>query len=1392
VPEYLGNIEVPAIVPIGTFPLELQYGSSVIIPPQIVRHLVDNGEQKVEQRFVLGNGAKQFNVKVEKITYWQRIALRDFWEARSGAYGAFTLNWPNSNLNGTTPYTVRFGDPGLTFEWLSNFICSSGVRLIEIPSNALAYTSAKVVNRFPDAALKVALTDQVQELIPLVRVKPKTAGYPTINMSDRRVTIDGTLYQPRLLDWDPIQQNIEGGADQVAFTFGNADRVMSLLANDVDLVRSIFEFSLFHVNTNTKIDLWAGEVVGWSADKGPQFIIQATDGVYDLRLNYPCRTVNRTCWKLYADGKGCPWTPAIGTTTFKIVNGKEYNFVPSESECDHGFDTKNGCMAHKMDNYYGGVSCLPQAVRTKDNSTGTWGMGRATLTSSSMIDDSVYGKPIPEIYTDTDIPVNAMLISGRDEGDFYSGLGIVGEGPILEWTPGPTQLLDGNPNHGPGNYGLRLVNGDDPNTQPFNLGAGSPQVYDAERAAGLAFAEIRRSDAKGLQISKLAEHVMQVSVRRGLAGRIWTAPGVCTTGCLTNPVWIAVNAYLKARGYRFASVAECEQIVDIQAAIEAAAICDQWVDTLIGTGQEQQFKFIGIIGDAKPLRQWLDEILNTCLGYYTFRFNKLRIGIRSSATSLEGYGPGNIIVGSMVFAPKQPEFNDLTIRFGDPDYQLLQNIVNVDDKTHKQHIGGSTTPVSLPGEMTLAGVASKSVAGRIASVRVREAVGGVNPTEYRKARSISFKTTILGLSSEPGQVQSIVDQDLPDGAMKMRCKSWKLFSDMSVAISGETVTDSMYDIISTPGPKLSDVWVDPVLPPEGFPPDDFEYRLETIGDGFLRIKDFACKTNALSVDKAYFSIYYVDETQLPSMYSTLDVDADDTTFHYYGTPPVADQYLLIDTEIVLVKSVTKTDDNHGSFEAVRGQLGTTAAAHGRQTTTVSAIVDNQEFTVGTGKTLYAGLGLVNNSGESIPISSYAPLSGNIFTTLPFAALTVGESVYADPRIYPLQLRNECVSLPPRFFKSDKRYAYQNDINMPFAGIVAVVGNLENTRGERSPDVTKHYMPLRLRTGGGSGYRFDHPAAPAGVTEDAFMPLYVLRDQAFVEAYAEFSGGASDPIPTPAAPSMLTPRDLGYSGYVKVTGTADGLQLSVTVGNLTIPTITYSGNDDAAQAIWLRDWLNGGDEFAAAYSADIDGTDNTKVNIRDKFSLGGQVSAVGSPELTIDYAGFTNYLGITRGRRYACAFYSHSANAISALGPASESTGATGGSQAIDIRNLPNTGDTRVTAVLIYATPDGGDGSVWKKVGEISPGAAYFTDSVTEAALASQPTWNGPVQTESSGAMKVTVRQNGVKWFQLKISSNSNRSQSIPGEALGSAAKGASITADLNNGKEVARLAVMLI
>ena len=127
-------------------------------------------------------------------------------------------------------------------------------------------------------------------------------------------------------------------------------------------------------------------------------------------------------------------------------------------------------------------------------------------------------------------------------------------------------------------------------------------VYKDNFAAGTAFIVIRRSDAKGLQLSKPGDHAMVANVQAGMSGWVWTSLGTRVFGPpLKNPVWIAVNMMLRARGLRLGGSATTAQLdlaetfFDVQAALDAAAICDDSVTKMVGSGSEPQFKFRGVL-----------------------------------------------------------------------------------------------------------------------------------------------------------------------------------------------------------------------------------------------------------------------------------------------------------------------------------------------------------------------------------------------------------------------------------------------------------------------------------------------------------------------------------------------------------------------------------------------------------------------------------------------------------------------------------------------------------------------------------------------------------------------------------------------------------------------------
>ena len=616
---------------------------------------------------------------------------------------------------------------------------------------------------------------------------------PDIYLSDRRVTVGGQLYLPRVLGiGEPgsdviISQDIRGTADNVQFTFGNADRVITQLANDTDLKYAQIDLSLFHVNSGILLQLWSGFIISFVADGSPQFTAQCSDGLYQITQMYPVRAISRQCWKTFADGVNCPYAA--------------HGSGGDPTTCDYYFDSANGCQAHGMTQYFGGHPAEPQGVVIKDNSTGLWGFGRSTVTATSIISDTIWGNALQEIWCNDDgdpgkaFWVNCMIAAGRDESDFYDALGIVGAGPIGRYTGMLVYqnadgyryiiapMLDGQPPHGfkvdgglnvisdNPTMGLREVAGADPQSDSFSLGQGTPQVWGPQRAAGTAFLEIRRTDQSGIQPSTTDQHQMQVPISQGLTGWTWDQNGnrTAVTG-LTNPFWIAVNSLLRVLGLAGApSGTELNQIVLSSLVVGdgsgAAEIADTLVTPVVGSGVEKQFRFQGVLAQQKPFRDWLVEILACGLGFFTWEFGKLKVGCRINASAVDAFTLGNILFQSLRLEPLEASFEHLIIDFADQAYQFQANTAEYQDKSHAAYFGRAGAP--LTARQHLVGCATISQALRLAATRTREEIGGVNSAEWRNARAATWKTTLLGLGNEVGHVVSMTHPDVP--GMKGTC-----------------------------------------------------------------------------------------------------------------------------------------------------------------------------------------------------------------------------------------------------------------------------------------------------------------------------------------------------------------------------------------------------------------------------------------------------------------------------------------------------------------------------------------------------------------------------------------------------------------------------------------------
>lgn len=114
-PDSIGRITVPEPASSGVFPLTTDYPLEVRRDHEVVVHQFGSGNAKVEQRFLLGAGARRFIIRKQWLRDAERIALRNFWESKYGPYNAFYYNAPNDDGQGTTQYVCRFANEPLSW-----------------------------------------------------------------------------------------------------------------------------------------------------------------------------------------------------------------------------------------------------------------------------------------------------------------------------------------------------------------------------------------------------------------------------------------------------------------------------------------------------------------------------------------------------------------------------------------------------------------------------------------------------------------------------------------------------------------------------------------------------------------------------------------------------------------------------------------------------------------------------------------------------------------------------------------------------------------------------------------------------------------------------------------------------------------------------------------------------------------------------------------------------------------------------------------------------------------------------------------------------------------------------------------------------------------------------
>lgn len=652
--------------------------------------------------------------------------------------------------------------------------------------------------------------------------------------------------------------NDDKGSDNVQFRFGNADRIMTQFMNSTDLMWADIDLSLYHVNSGILLQLWKGFIVNAVSDGSSVFQVMCSDGLYQSGQLYPTRTIQRTCPWTFNDGVYCPYsTKGTGgdpttcdygydTANGCLSHGMQFYFggQPTEIQSVLIKDNSTGVFgigrskvtatSIVSDTVFD--NALPQIWCNQGN--GNNPALNAFNTNGQVIDVRDEGDFFRVLAIIGEGPLGDYTISPGFGGEYVTN----SDGYVVEIAPladgfacqGFKTASNGTSASKNTDLGLRQVLGyfpiqqlsgtyTNPSYQQFDLTSTTPTSGPLYFAAGTAFVELLYPKPSGVAPSVPIQHGLTAPIAQGLWSWRFDASGNRTAfKGETNPFWIAVNCYLRSLGLAdlpalsgvalgFAdspTVDPADQIAlfDLKSLFVgdgsgAAEIADLVVPVLLQEGAnttETQFQFQGILGQQKPFRQWLQEILNTALGYYTFEFGILKLGIRENAAATSAFTLGNMLYQTLQLSPIQPTFENLVINFADVYYQYQQNSVNYEDKTHEAYYNRIAAP--LTKRMQMVGVPSCSQGARIAATRCREEIGGINASEWMAARTAKWKTTLLSLDVAPGDVVSITHPDVPGGTGNFRVKTIRYMQDWSIEIEAQTVTDSMYNLDMGPKP----------------------------------------------------------------------------------------------------------------------------------------------------------------------------------------------------------------------------------------------------------------------------------------------------------------------------------------------------------------------------------------------------------------------------------------------------------------------------------------------------------------------------------------------------------------------------------------------------------------
>jgi hypothetical protein len=124
-PDYIGNVAVAEIASSGVFPLVPDFPHGHTRAREVAVHQFGSGNAKIEQRLLVGTGARRFTIRKNWLRDGDRISLRNFWESKYGPY-------PSARI----AYTFERGSKGASevqkmFDWNLSDLEQRGILRLE-------------------------------------------------------------------------------------------------------------------------------------------------------------------------------------------------------------------------------------------------------------------------------------------------------------------------------------------------------------------------------------------------------------------------------------------------------------------------------------------------------------------------------------------------------------------------------------------------------------------------------------------------------------------------------------------------------------------------------------------------------------------------------------------------------------------------------------------------------------------------------------------------------------------------------------------------------------------------------------------------------------------------------------------------------------------------------------------------------------------------------------------------------------------------------------------------------------------------------------------------------------------------------------------------------------